>query len=71
MILNAPRPQLIIRDPIFPIKATRRACRELREVYKLLGAEKSLENDSFDAPHASSNRKTPSFLRKHFGPVGA
>ena len=68
--LIAPRPALIIsgiHDPIFPIKATRRAYRELKEVYKLLGAETSLDKDFFDGPHAWSNRKTLAFLKRHFG----
>lgn len=66
--LIAPRPLLIIsgqRDPIFPIAATRRACAELAKVYACLGASANLEKDFFDGPHAWSNRKTLTFLRKH------
>jgi len=68
--LIAPRPALIIsgdKDPIFPIGPTRRAYRELRKTYKLLGAEQDLESDFFDGPHAWSNRKSVPFLKKHFG----
>ena len=68
--LIAPRPLLIIsgkKDPIFPIKATRQAYSELKEVYGLLDAGGNLEKDFFDGPHAWSNRKTLLFLKKHFG----
>lgn len=67
--LIAPRPLLIIsgkQDPIFPIKATRRAFSALEPVYDLLGARPNLEKDFFDGPHAWSNRKTLAFLNKHF-----
>ena len=68
--LIAPRPLLIIsgkRDPIFPIQATRRAYRELVDVYEVLDASANLEKDFFDGPHAWSNRKTLPFLRTHLG----
>jgi dienelactone hydrolase len=68
--LIAPRPLLVIagkKDPIFPIKATRKACKELSDVYGLLKSADCLEKDFFDGPHAWSNRKTLPFLRKHFG----
>ncbi len=68
--LIAPRPLLIIsgkKDPIFPIKATRRAYSELKGIYRLLNADRNLKNDFFDGPHAWSNRKTLPFLKKHFG----
>ncbi len=68
--LIAPRPLLIISgksDPIFPIKATRQAYSELKEVYDLLDAGRNLEKDFFDGPHAWSNRKTLAFLKEHFG----
>ncbi len=68
--LIAPRPLLIIsgiKDSIFPIKATRKAYKQLEQVYKLLGAGKNLEKDFFDGPHSWSNRKSLSFLKKHFG----
>jgi dienelactone hydrolase len=68
--LIAPRPLLIIsgtKDPIFPIKATKKAYQQLLEVYKLLGAEENIEKDFFKGPHSWSNRKTLSFLRKHLG----
>ncbi len=68
--LFAPKPMLIIsgtKDPIFPIEATRRAYRELAEVYELLNAPKCLERDFFDGPHAWNHRKTLPFLEKHWG----
>ncbi len=68
--LIAPRPLLVIsgkQDAIFPIKATRRAYAELRDVYDLLDAPRNLESDFFDGPHKWSNRKTLPFLSKHFG----
>jgi dienelactone hydrolase len=68
--LAAPRPMLIISgtmDTIFPIQATRKAYNRLAGVYSLLNAEENLESDFFRGPHAWSNRKTLSFLRKHFG----
>ena len=49
----APKPMLIIagtRDTIFPIAATRRAFRELAEVYELLGAPGNLDRDFFNGP---------------------
>lgn len=67
--LIAPRPLLIISgesDPIFPIAATRQAYTDLEKVYAVLGVSDNLENDFFDGPHAWSNRKTLSFLKKHF-----
>ncbi len=67
--LIAPRPLLVIsgtRDPIFPIRATRRAFGELAQVYKLLEGAGNLEKDFFEGPHAWSNRKTLAFLAKHF-----
>ena len=66
----APKPMLIIagtRDEIFPIAATRRACRELAEVYELLGAPGNLDRDFFNGPHAWNHRKTVPFLRRHWG----
>lgn len=71
--LIAPRPLLIIsgkKDRIFPIKATRKAYSELKEVYGLLDADRNLEKDFFDGPHAWSNRKTLAFLKEHFGATG-
>ena len=68
--LFAPKPLLVISgtgDPIFPIAATRRACRELAEVYALLGAPGSLEHDFFDGPHAWNHRPTVPFLERHWG----
>ena len=68
--LFAPKPLLIISgtgDPIFPIAATRRACRELAEVYALLGAPRCLEHDFFDGPHAWNHRPTVPFLERHWG----
>ena len=68
--LIAPRPLLVIsgtEDPIFPIKATRKAYAELEKVYGLLGAGRNLEKDFFGGGHAWSNRKTLAFLEKHFG----
>ena len=68
--LFAPRPLLVIsgtRDSIFPIKATRKAYRKLAETYGVLGAKSHLEKDFFEGPHAWSNRKTLTFLSKHFG----
>ncbi len=70
--LIAPRPLLVIsgkKDPIFPIKATRQAYGELKNVYDLVQAGANLESDFFDGPHAWSNRKTLAFLAKH-APVG-
>jgi len=70
--LIAPRPFLVIsgsEDPIFPIKATRRATKTLAKTYELLGARKRLDSDFFKGPHAWSNRKTLPFLRKHWGPL--
>ena len=71
--LIAPRPLLIIsgkKDAIFPIKATQRAYSELKVIYRLLNADRNLESDFFDGPHAWSNRKTLPFLKKHFGEYG-
>ena len=68
--LFAPKPMLVIsgtEDPIFPMRATRSAVRALRRVYKLLGERANLESDFFEGPHAWSNRKTLSFLERHFG----
>ena len=68
--LIAPQPLLIISgedDAIFPIKATRKAYRKLQETYKVLGFKNNLESDFFAGVHQWSNRKTISFLQKHFG----
>ena len=68
--LIAPRPLLIISgyaDPIVPFNATRKAYGRLAKAYRLLGVRKNLESDFFDGGHRWSNRKTLTFLRKHFG----
>ncbi len=67
--LFAPKPMLVIsgtKDPIFPIAATRRAYRDLQEVYDQLGAAGALDRDFFDGPHAWSHRKTIPFLKEHW-----
>ncbi|NQT50435.1 acetylxylan esterase [bacterium] len=72
--LIAPRPFLVIagiKDSIFPIAATRRACKTLARTYGVLGAPDRLDHDFFDGPHSWSNRKTLPFLRKHWGPLDA
>jgi len=59
--LIAPRPLLIesgTRDPIFPIKTTLKTFRKLKRIYKLLGAEDSLDIDVFDGAHTFSGRKS-------------
>ena len=70
--LFAPKPMLVIsgtKDPIFPIAATRRAYRDLYEVYCTLGESGKLDRDFFNGPHAWKHRKTVPFLRKHWGSV--
>jgi dienelactone hydrolase len=68
--LIAPRPLLIIsgdEDNIFPIEATKRAYAKLEKTYAVLDASDNLENDFFEGVHEWSNRKSYSFLEKHFG----
>ncbi len=68
--LIAPRPALMIsgdEDKIFPIDATKRAYAQLGKTYATLGVEGNLESDFFEGVHEWSNRKSLSFLEKHFG----
>jgi len=68
--LIAPRPLLIeagLKDPIFPIKATRAAIKKLGRCYKLLDAQDHLETDLFEGPHEFSGAKTWTFFAEHLG----
>ena len=68
MAVFAPRPLLVISgktDPIFPIKATRKAVRKLEETYALLDGAANIETDFFDGGHQWSNRRTLPFLARH------
>ncbi len=68
--LNAPRPVLLINginDLIFPIKQAREGYEKLKKIYTMLGVPENVDADFFDGPHAWSNNKTLSFLKKHFG----
>lgn len=68
--LIAPRPLLVVsgtKDPIFPIKATRAACREIRRIYETLGAADRFAagrfaRDFFDGPHRWEGRAVAPFL---------
>lgn len=63
----APRPLLIsqgLRDPIFPIAATREGVAQLRRAYALFGAKDRLEEEYYDAEHVFSNARVWDFLRQ-------
>jgi pimeloyl-ACP methyl ester carboxylesterase len=65
--LIAPRPLLVVsgtKDPIFPIKATRAACREIRRIYETLGAADRFSTDFFDGPHRWEGRAVVPFLNR-------
>ena len=65
--LIAPRPLLIehgTKDPIFPIKATKKAFEKLKKAYKLFNAEHLLDSDFFEGIHEISGRKAYDFLYK-------
>jgi len=68
--LQAPRPVLLINgidDTIFPITEACKGYEKLKKVYALLNVPDNIDADFFDGPHAWSNNKTLSFLKKHFG----
>jgi len=68
--LQAPRPVLLINgidDDIFPITEAREGYEKLKRVYTLLDVPDNVDADFFDGPHAWSNNKTLSFLKKHLG----
>ena len=65
--LVAPRPMFIESgtvDPIFPVKATRRAHKAVREAYKLLGCEDRLGCEIFEGDHFFCGNKGFPFLEK-------
>lgn len=65
--LIAPRPLMIeagTRDGIFPIKAVKKSVARAKEIYKLFGAQKSLQTDYFEGRHQISGRKAYEFLKK-------
>jgi len=71
--LIAPRPMLIEagqRDTIFPLRAVRRAVREAKKVYGVLGDPACVETDYFDGRHQISGRKAYRFLQKSLSPEG-
>ena len=63
--LISPRPLLIEAgnyDPIFPIRAVRKSVDRARRIYRLFGAEGSLETDYFEGSHRISGRRAYDFL---------
>jgi dienelactone hydrolase len=65
--LIAPKPLLIeagIRDPIFPVHATREAYEKLRNVYHLLGTDEHLELDLFEGEHEISGKVAYDWLHR-------
>jgi len=71
LALHAPHPALLIcgtKDHIFPIAGARQQFERVQQVYRLLGVPENVDADFFEGPHAWSNHKTLSFLKKHFGP---
>ncbi len=69
--LIAPRPMFIESgtvDPIFPVKATRRAHKAIREAYKLLGSEQRLGLEIFEGDHFFCGNKGFPFLEKWLKP---
>lgn len=66
--LVAPRPLLIesgTKDAIFPIKATRRAVRAIRNNYDAWDARKRVEHDVFEGEHQWSGRRVEKFLARY------
>lgn len=65
----APRPLLIsqgVRDPIFPIAATRAGVDVLRRAYRLFDAEQRLEEEYYDDEHVFSNARVWDFFHQWF-----
>ena len=63
----APRPLLIeagVRDPGFPIAASREAHAVLERAYEVAGARDRLDRDEFDGEHQFSGRKAFDFVAK-------
>jgi dienelactone hydrolase len=55
-------------DPIFPVKASRAAFREIRRVYELFDALKAVGLEVFDGEHRFHGRKAFEFLGRTFAP---
>lgn len=65
--LIAPRPLLVVsgtKDPIFPVRAVRTACREIRRIYKTLVVPDRFATDIFEGEHRWEGRKALPFLSK-------
>lgn len=63
----APRPLLIeagIRDPGFPVAASRQAYAVLERIYAIAGVPDRLERDEFDGGHEFSGRRAFDFMGK-------
>lgn len=67
--LIAPRPMLVeagTYDPIFPIKAVKKAVGEARALYqRVYGQTERVETDIFEGRHQISGRKAYDFLSRH------
>ncbi|OGV55006.1 MAG: hypothetical protein A2X45_02950 [Lentisphaerae bacterium GWF2_50_93] len=64
--LIAPRPMLVeagTYDPIFPIKAVRKAVARANEIYKIFGSDRKVETDYFEGRHQISGKKAYDFLK--------
>jgi len=55
-------------DPIFPIKASRAAFRDIRKVYEVFDALKAVGMEAFEGEHRFHGRKAFEFLGKTFSP---
>ena len=70
--LIAPRPFMFIggsHDDCFPVDGMREASRDIRHVYKLLGAEKNFVYYEFDGPHSMpehSRKAAYAFFKRAF-----
>jgi dienelactone hydrolase len=68
--LIAPRPLFVEsgeKDDIFPIEASRASFNRVREIYKVFGAERNVEQEVFDGPHEFHGKQGLPFLARHLG----
>ena len=65
--LIAPRPLFLefgIKDPLFPIEASRDTYQKVRTIYRVAGAEEKIECEEFDGPHEFHGNKIFDFFKK-------
>jgi len=68
--LIAPRPMFAEsgeKDDIFPIAASRASFERVRKVYEVFGADRVIEQETFDGPHSFWGKRGLPFLAKHLG----